>query len=208
MQFAEAAKQIVEAGRWLDARSWAPATSGNYSIRLDADRIAITASGRHKGRLIPDDVLVVDYDGGTSDARAPSAETPLHTLMYRLIPSLGAVLHIHSVHSTVLGMVLSGKTELELEGYELLKALPGIATHEARVSLPIFENTQNMAALARSVTERWKAGQTGQTGPSVGYLIRGHGLYTWGSTMEEAMRAVEALEFLFACELERRRMPP
>ncbi len=193
----EATRQIIEAGRWLDARGWTPATSGNCSMRLDAERVAVTVSGCHKGRLTENDVTVVDYDGKPIDGRRPSAETPLHTLMYRIDSSFGAVLHVHSIHSTVLGLELAPRRDLELSGYELLKAFPGIATHEARVVVPIFDNTQDMSALARDVTERWSKA------PFFGYLIRGHGLYAWGRTMDEALRSVEAFEFLFACELER-----
>jgi methylthioribulose-1-phosphate dehydratase len=202
MQLAEAAAQIVEAGRWLDARGWAPATAGNYSIRLDAAQIAITVSGRHKGRLTAEDVMIIDYDGAPIDDRRPSAETPLHVVLYRIDPTIGAVLHTHSVQSTVLGLLSGGRTALELEGYELLKAFPGISTHEVRVSVPIFDNTQDMSLLARSVAERLRKG------PCFGYLIRGHGLYTWGPTMEDALRSVETFEFLFACEAERRRFSP
>jgi methylthioribulose-1-phosphate dehydratase len=199
MQLSDAAAQIVAAGQWLDARGWAPATSGNYSVRLDDLRIAITVSGRHKGRLTSADVMLIDYDGRPIDEGRPSAETPLHAVMYRLDSSVGAVVHTHSVHSTVLGLEAGGRGALDLAGYELLKAFPGIATHDTSVSVPIFDNTQDMLALSRAVAQRWVA-------PCPGYLIRGHGLYTWGATMEEALRAVETFEFLFACELERRKL--
>jgi methylthioribulose-1-phosphate dehydratase len=200
MHISEAASLIASAGQWLDARGWAPATAGNYSIRLDPWHIAITLSGRHKGRLTVADVMLVDYDGRPTDPRRPSAETPLHVVMYRLDPSVGAVVHTHSVHSTVLGLESDRRGALELKGYELLKAFPGISTHDTIVSVPIFDNTQDMVSLAGSVTERWK------NAPYPGYLIRGHGLYTWGTTMEEALRFVETFEFLFACELVRRNL--
>jgi methylthioribulose-1-phosphate dehydratase len=205
VQLSEAAAQIVDAGRWLDARGWAPATAGNCSVLLDSGRIAITVSGRHKGRMTADDVMVVDGDGSPIDDRRPSAETPLHAAMYRLDTSLGAVVHTHSVVSTVLGRVL-GRGEpdrgaaIDLEGYEQLKALRGVSTHEGVVSVPVFDNTQDVASLARTVEERWRGR------PYVGYLIRGHGLYTWGTTMQDALNAVETLEFLLTCELERRKL--
>jgi methylthioribulose-1-phosphate dehydratase len=202
MHFPDAAQQIVSAGRWLDARGWAPATAGNYSVRLDREHIAITVSGCHKGRLEASDVMAVDYEGRPIDQRRPSAETPLHCVMYRLDPTLGAVVHTHSVLGTIWGLGPDRAGAVDLEGYELLKAFPGIATHETRVSVPIFDNTQDMAVLAQSVAERW------QRGSCHGYLIRGHGLYTWGTTMEDALRSVETFEFLFSCELEKRRLRP
>jgi methylthioribulose-1-phosphate dehydratase len=200
MQFSEAAEQIVEAGQWLDARGWAPATAGNYSVRLDAKHIAITVSGRHKGRLTPADVMIVDYEGRAVDERHPSAETPLHVLMYRVAPTVGAVVHTHSIQSTVLGMTAPQRSDIPLAGYEMLKAFPGIRSHEAAISVPIFDNTQDIDSLAKRVGERL------QNDACYGYVIRGHGLYTWGPSMQEALRSVEALEFLFACEAERRRL--
>jgi methylthioribulose-1-phosphate dehydratase len=200
MQLSDAAQQIIGAGRWLDARGWAPASAGNYSVRLDASRIAITVSGRDKGRLTADDVMVVDYDGRPMGPKRPSAETALHAVVYRLDSAVEAVVHTHSVFSTIIGLEGERSSTLNLQGYELLKVLPGIATHDTTVSLPIFDNTQDMDALARSVVDRWRGGCF------LGYLIRGHGLYTWGSTMDVALRAVEALEFLFACEMERRKL--
>ncbi len=201
MQFSEAAEQIVEAGQWLDARGWAPATAGNYSIRLDAGHIAITVSGRHKGRLTPADVMVIDYEGRAVDERRPSAETPLHVLMYRVAPTVGAVVHTHSIQSTVLGMTAPQRRDVQLAGYEMLKAFPGIRSHDAAISVPIFDNTQDMDSLAERVGERLR------NDACYGYVIRGHGLYTWGPSMQEALRSIEALEFLFACEAERMRLP-
>jgi methylthioribulose-1-phosphate dehydratase len=201
-----AVQGLIDAGRWLDARGYAPATSGNYSMRLGPGRILVTASGKHKGRLGPDDFVIVDEDGhpvdGSGDSASPSAETPLHVLMFRLDPRIGAVLHTHSVCATVLSMLLEGASTLELTAYEMLKAFPGISSHTARVSLPIFENGQDIPLLAREVEARWRQE------PFPGYILRGHGAYAWGETLPLALRSAEALEFLVACELERKRRVP
>lgn len=190
--------EIVEAGRLLYARGQVPATSGNLSARLGAERVAITASGRHKGMLRPEDVLVVDLEGRPvgSELR-PSAETLLHLQLYRRSAEVGAVLHTHSLPTTLLSRLVG--TAVELAGYELLKALRGIGTHDTRVVVPVFPNTQDIAALARQV-DAYMAG-----GEAVwGYLISGHGFYTWGRDMQEALRHLEAFEFLFECELRAR----
>lgn len=200
MQLAEATEEIVAAGRWLDARGLAPATSGNYSVRLDERRVAITVSGRPKGRLAPEDVVVLDESGRPSDARRPSAEAALHLALYRRAREVGAVLHVHSVTSTVLSLLLRGEDRLVLQDYELLKAFPGIDGHEAELVVPILENLQDRDELARAAIERLR-GELGH-----GFLIRGHGMYAWGASMEAALRAVEAFEFLFTCEIELRRV--
>jgi methylthioribulose-1-phosphate dehydratase len=191
----EAVEAIVASGRRLDSRGLAPATSGNYSVRVDARRIAVTVSGRHKGRLTRDDVMLVDDKGGALENKKPSAETGLHTLVYELFPQVNAVLHVHSV--PVVTRHLPTATEVVLRDYEMLKAFPGITTHETVVGIPIFANSQNIPALAQEVRDRLR---NGAAPPA--YLIRGHGAYGWGRDMEEAERVIEALEHLLTCEIE------
>lgn len=203
-RYAVAAQSIVDAGQFLYRQGWSPATSSNYSTRIDPEHIAITVSGRHKGELGAGDVMVVDLQGRPvqSDCR-PSAETRLHTVLYELFPEVGAVLHTHSVKATVLSRLVPAGQALELQGYELQKAFAGVTTHESVLSVPVFENTQDIDALA-GATAAWFRDHPGQPG----YLIRGHGLYTWGRTMAECLRHVEAFEFLFECELETMRARP
>ncbi|OHY72534.1 methylthioribulose 1-phosphate dehydratase [Marinobacter sp. AC-23] len=203
-RYAVAAKSIVDAGCFLYGRGWSPATSSNYSARIDSEHLAITVSGRHKGQLSAGDVMVVDLQGRPvqSDCRA-SAETLLHTALYQVFPDAGAVLHTHSVNATVLSrLVLAGEL-LTFEGYELQKAFDGVDTHNSVVTVPVFENTQDIEALARE-TREWFLEHPRQPG----YLIRGHGLYTWGKTMADCLRHVEAFEFLFECELATMRIRP
>lgn len=192
--------ELIRAGRFFFERGWVPATAGNFSARLDARHVAITVSGRHKGELGAEDFLVVDLDGQVrSEGKKPSAELPLHLQLYRRDEAVGAVLHTHSLSATVLSRLQ--RDVLVLEGYEVSKALRGIGTHEARVELPIFLNDQDVPRLAARV----QAHQAGH--PELhGYLIAGHGLYTWGRSVEEACRHVEAFEFLLACEIELRRL--
>jgi methylthioribulose-1-phosphate dehydratase len=202
MSVDEAIEAIIASGRRLDARGLAPATSGNYSVKLGDGRIAITVSGRHKGRLGRDDVMLVDEDGIALEGKKPSAETALHTVVYRLYPQANAVLHVHSVPVVVLTRHLPRACELVLEGYEMLKAFPGVTTHEVSVRVPIFENSQDIAALARAVdADARQRASSGRTQVPM-YLIRGHGAYGWGKDLEEAERVIEALEHLLSCEIE------
>lgn len=192
-------RQIIDAGRFLYARGWSPATSSNYSARLSPEQALLTVSGKHKGELGIEDVLATDMAGlSLEPGKRPSAETLLHTQLYRFDARIRAVLHTHSVNATVLSRVTAGD-RLVFEGYELQKAFAGIHTHQSQVVVPIFDNDQDIARLAGQV-EPWLA-----THPEcVGYLIRGHGLYTWGASMSDALRQVEAFEFLFECELKLR----
>ncbi|WP_416311547.1 methylthioribulose 1-phosphate dehydratase [Pseudomonas sp. W03] len=189
-------QQIIEAGRFLYGRGWSPATSSNYSARLAADRALLTVSGKHKGQLGVDDLLETDLAGNSLEpGKKPSAETLLHTQLYAWRTEIGAVLHTHSVNATVLSRLTPGD-RLELEDYELQKAFAGVTTHEGRVTVPIFDNDQDIARLAAKV-QPWLDAHP----DCPGYLIRGHGLYTWGPRMSDALRQIEAFEFLFECEL-------
>ncbi len=192
--------ELIAAGRAFDARGWMPATSGNLSARLADGRIAITASGVHKGALDADGILLLDPDGHAEAAGPrPSAETALHLTIYRRDPALHAVLHVHAPAATVLSRL--HRDEVVLHDYELLKALAGIETHEAHITLPVFPNDQDIPRLAARL-DAW----LDTRGTTHGCLIAGHGLYAWGRSVAEARRHVEALEFLFDCELRQHRM--
>ena len=197
----ELAGEIIVNVRELSARGWTPATSSNFSHRLDDRHAAITVSGRDKGKLRETDIMVVDFDGNAvgSDHR-PSAETLLHTQLYRRYPEIGCVLHTHSLVQTVASRLFAGAGHVRLEGYELLKAFRGNETHETAVDVPVLPNSQHMPTLAAQVDALL------DKGPMWGYLIDGHGLYAWGRDMGEARRHLEAFEFLLGCELELRRL--
>ena len=190
---------IIDAGRFLYGRGWSPATSSNYSARLNDAEVLLTVSGKHKGELGISDLLAVDMSGcSLEEGKKPSAETLLHTQLYRWKPDVGAVLHTHSVNATVLSRVCLSDS-LVFADYELQKAFSGIATHESQVLVPIFDNDQDIQRLASRV-QPW----LDEHPDCVGYLIRGHGLYTWGAQMSDALRQIEAFEFLFECELKMR----
>jgi methylthioribulose-1-phosphate dehydratase len=200
-QLHHAASEIISNVRELAAAGWTPATSSNFSRRLDDRHAAITVSGRDKGRLTEDDIMVVDFDCNAvgSDER-PSAETLLHTQLYRRFPEIGCVLHTHSLAQTVASRLYAGAGHVTLEGYELLKAFEGNTTHDAQVDLPVLANAQDMRTLAAQVDALLDS-------PAMwGYLIDGHGLYTWGRDMAQARRHLEAFEFLLNCELELRKL--
>lgn len=196
------ADAIVETARDLAKLGWTPATSSNFSMRLDSHRAAITASGRDKARLTRDDILVIDMDGQLQhgDGR-PSAETALHTQIYRFQPDAQAVLHTHSRTQSVASRFFADDRVVRLEGWELLKAIDGIDSHDSVLELPVFPNTQHMPELVARVDAWRDAGK-----PLHGYLIDGHGLYAWGTSMAAARRHLEALDFLLACELDLKRL--
>lgn len=195
VEFHQQALVLCAIGQECYQRGWSPATSSNYSVRLNANTCALTSSGKHKGRLQPEDILVVDMQGKALRAGKPSAETLLHTQLYRHAANIGAVLHTHSPASVLISRVLQHENALVLENWELLKALSGITSHAVRIEIPIFENDQDIAALAQKVAVHM-AQQTIHA-----YLIRGHGIYTWGENMDECFRHLEALECLMGYEL-------
>jgi methylthioribulose-1-phosphate dehydratase len=194
------AAELVESTQELAQRGWTPATSSNFSMRLDEKHAAITVSGRDKGRLTEADIMAVDLQGqAVNPAQKPSAETLLHTHLYARFPDIGCVLHTHSMNQTLASRLYAEQGFIRFEGYELIKAFRGQNTHDTHYDLPIFPNTQDMPALAAQVEAKL------DQGPLWGYLINGHGLYAWGRDMMEARRHLEAFEFLISCELETRK---
>ena len=196
------AREIAAAGRKLGALGLTPATSSNFSMRLDPAHIAITISGRDKGALSADDVMVVDMLGHAVGTGArPSAETLLHTQIYARFADANAVLHTHSRTQTVASRLYAGAGVVRFVGYELQKAIAGHISHEQAIELPVFPNTQDIPKLVACVDTWIKTDK-----PLYGYLIEGHGIYTWGRNMTEAERHIEAFEFLLGCEMDLRRL--
>ena len=199
------AEALCAVARWCSERGWVPATAGNFSFRdSETGRIFITASGLDKGAITPADLLEIDREcrvlAGPASLKLgkPSAETSLHGVIYRRFPGAGAIVHVHTVWNTVLSDRFAADGAVPLEGYELLKALSGVATHEYREMVPVLENSQEYVGLAtelEATLERFPECH--------GVLLRKHGLYTWGESVAGARRHLEALEFLFEVEARR-----
>ncbi len=187
------AEDIITVGRELYSHGWLYATSGNLSTVLEDYplEIAITASGAHKGKMDESDILIVDSEGKPKSGDGkPSAETLLHLSVVKSTGA-GSVIHTHSVWSVALSRKFSADGFVRLNGYEMLKALDGIKTHQTEEKIPIFENTQDMAALSGLVSSHLN-----EHPETHGFILKGHGLYTWGNNLKEAARNVEAIEYL------------
>jgi len=197
---------VIEAGRQAAGRHWVPATSGNFSVRIDQSRIAITSSGVDKGALTRSDVLIQDL--GRKLQPGSSAEAELHVRRYSDDPGIGAIFHIHGPCSTVIGQAHARARSVKLKGWELQKALAGVKTHATTVEVPVFANDQHVARLSDRVADRFAEPVPPGAHRAPGYLLAGHGLYAWGRTAKEAARHLEALETLFNYVLMQRTCKP
>lgn len=186
---------LSECGAEFYRRGWVLGTSGNFSALIAREplNLCITASGNEKGGLTTDHFLEVNADGQvTGGDGKPSAETLLHLAIYRLRPGAGSILHTHSVWGTILSDAFFENGAIEIEGYEMLKGLAGVTTHEHRELVPIVENSQDYIALSHVIENVLKDNPDAH-----GVYLRRHGLYTWGKDIAEAKRHIEIFEFLF-----------
>jgi methylthioribulose-1-phosphate dehydratase len=186
---------LSECGAEFYRRGWVLGTAGNFSALIDREPInlCITASGNEKGGLTGEHFLEVNGDGQvTGGAGKPSAETLLHLAIYRLRPDAGSILHTHSVWGTILSDMHFENGAIEIEGYEMLKGLAGVTTHEHREILPVVENSQDYIALSHVIEN-----VLNDNSDIHGVYLRRHGLYTWGKDITEAKRHIEIFEFLF-----------
>jgi methylthioribulose-1-phosphate dehydratase len=192
--FVQIASSLTSIAGGFYTRGWLVGTSGNLSAVVDREplRLAVTPSGVDKGELIPAQVLLIDEQTRVvSDHLAkPSDESPLHVRIVKE-RGAGAVIHTHSIWNTILSDLHAADGGLAIEGYEMLKGLQNVKTHQHREWLPIIENSQDMLALAENISDT-----LGKHKDAHGILLRGHGLYSWGSDLQQAKRHVEILEFL------------
>jgi methylthioribulose-1-phosphate dehydratase len=195
MNFKELSESLSLAGYEFYRRGWVLGTSGNFSAKISDNplRITVTASGNEKGALDETHFLEIDDNADVLQGFGrPSAETMLHLTIYRMCRNVGSILHTHSVWGTILSDLFYTNGAIEIEGYEMLKGLSGIKTHEHREVVPIVENSQDYIALSHVFDNVLREN------PHIhGFYLRRHGLYTWGKDIAEAKRHIEVFEFLF-----------
>lgn len=201
-RISELSQSLSAFGATAHARDWVPATSGNLSARIDENTALMTISGSHLGHLQNTNFMPVNLQNEPQGPGRPSAETGLHTMLYRQDANIGAVLHIHSARATVLSM--REERSLRFSGYEILKAFPGIETHDCSAEIPIYPNDQDIPRLVQHIeaahTEAANE-STQQAKQLPAFLIAGHGIYAWGEDVASTANQLEALDFLFQCAL-------
>jgi methylthioribulose-1-phosphate dehydratase len=195
LQSTDTTQQLAEAGSEFYRRGWVLGTSGNFSAVLARNpfRICITASGLEKGKLDDNGFLELDENSDViRGSSKPSAETAVHQTLYRVLPDTQSVMHTHSVWGTILSDHFFDRGAIEIEGYEMLKGLAGVKTHEHKEVVPIIENSQDYDLLSGQIENVVRSNERIH-----GIYLRRHGLYTWGETISEARRHIEIFEFLF-----------
>lgn len=192
--FLQIAANIASIASGFQARGWALGTSGNLSavVQRDPLRLAMSPSGVDKGEMLAEQILMIDEHAAviSNHQAKPSDESPLHIRIVKE-RGAGAVLHTHSIWNTILSDIHAAQKGFFIEGYEMLKGLEGVSTHEHREWLPILENSQDMLALADSIGDTLRTHKDAHA-----FLLRRHGLYSWGRDLAQAKRHVEIIEFL------------
>jgi len=187
----QAAEELTSTMKLLHQRGWCDGTGGNFSVVLERQplRLLMAPSGVDKGSVDPEDLIEVNNSGEVIRGRGKaSAETLLHLRIIQCCRA-GAVLHTHSIAGTLLSKMEQTSGCLNLEGWEMLKGLKGVTTHDTSVSVPVIANNQDLQKLSDSAVTRLKEAPHG-------LLVSGHGLYAWGDDLKEARRHTEILEFL------------
>ncbi|MFP4599088.1 MAG: methylthioribulose 1-phosphate dehydratase [Persicimonas sp.] len=190
-----AAEAMIRDAAAFYGHGWMLGTSGNLSVRLGEGRFLVTASGRDKSRLNPEDFLERAVDGEQPEAPRgvePSAETEIHEVIYRHLPQAGAVYHVHEPHAAFCSQRDDDIGSTIMAGAEMIKGL-GIWDEDPRVRVPILANHFDVSKIATDIGVYLSA-----TKPRVpGVNIQSHGIYAWGETPFEAKRHVETFAYLF-----------
>src|SRR5215208_5385974 len=172
--FYQLASNLASVAKSLHARGWLLGTSGNLSavVQRDPLQLAMSPSGIDKGELTANQVLSIDENARIVSQHngKPSDESLLHIRIVKE-RGAGAVLHTHSVWNTIFSDLHAPHGGVTIEGYEMLKGLQGVNTHEHSEWLPIIDNSQDMPALAETIAQALAQNQAAH-----GFLLRRHGL--------------------------------
>jgi methylthioribulose-1-phosphate dehydratase len=188
--------QLCTLSRWISAKQWAPAGSGNFSIRSSEQSCLITRAHKDKGELSPHDLVQISWSRGEAEFGADAAPSALlHVALYQQFPTAKVVLQTQSVAANVWSRLIKADHYL-FSGYELQSVITQQLAQQQSCSLAIIDANQPKPLQATEISRR-------ASELSSGLLIRGHGLYVWGESLEHTKRQLEAWEFLISCELER-----
>jgi methylthioribulose-1-phosphate dehydratase len=185
--------KLTEIIRLYNSKGWSPATSTNYSFKVSKDdsNFYVSKSGVDKSEFCEEDFILVNQHGemvSEINNVKPSAETKIHATIYRLFPKTCVILHSHSIESVFVSQKF--ENEINFEGYEIQKGFEGQTTHEAKISVPILENSQDMDLFCRNLMDR-KLDFICHS-----FIIKKHGTYAWGDDLFSAKRHFETLEYL------------
>lgn len=187
--------ELIAAASHFYRQGWMVGTAGNLSARLADESIWITASGRSKGDLTPNDFVRVDargqiLDRGDADAK-PSAETAIHQALYRRFPEAKACYHVHSIEANLASRHVDGDV-LPLPPLEMLKGL-GVWEENPQCTMPIFDNDFDVSRIADRIEHHFQT----EVPQVPALLIRDHGVTVWANSTQKAFHAIELVEYIF-----------
>lgn len=165
------AKKMWEAGLVVGS-------AGNVSRRVGADRIAITPTSVPYESMTADDVVIVDVASGeTVDSqRAASYELPMHLVVYRSRPDVGAIVHTHAPYVTTLSI--------------LHRPLPPVIDE----MMVYFGGTVEVADYAFTGTELVGTNVVRTLGDRMGVLLANHGNVCIGRDLAHALHIAMVME--------------
>jgi methylthioribulose-1-phosphate dehydratase len=189
-------EELAKVIRDYNLKGWSPATSTNYSFKDELNQIWVSRSGVDKSEFKSDDFIKINSSGEAMEELTnirPSAETLIHCFIYQMFPETKVILHSHGVNPVLVSSI--EKSEVSFEGFEIQKGFEGQKTHLNRITIPIFENSQEMTLFEKELV--YKQSQLSNHC----FIIRKHGTYAWGKSLFEAKRHLETLDYLCECKL-------
>ena len=170
-------ESIAEIGRRMYDRYLIAGTDGNISCRLPDGSFLITPSGKAKGRLSPEDMVVIDEGGGIISGNGkPSSEFRLHTRIYSVRSDINAIVHAHPIFCTAYASAGKPLTA---------SILPEIVLTVGDIPLANY-GTPSTSELPDSVEELIESHDA--------ILLRNHGVVVAGANLEEAFNRLEIVE--------------
>jgi L-fuculose-phosphate aldolase len=171
------ARDFLDVCKRLYSKGFVAASDGNVSVRMDNGKVLCTPTGRNKGDLKADDLVLIDMEGKVLDGTSqPSTEIQMHLLYYKQRPDVRAVVHAHPPYCT--GFATTGE------------GLTGCVLPEIVVSL----GTIPLAPYATPSTAEVPESILPFVNKHDVIMLRNHGVVASGSTVLSAYYALEKTE--------------
>lgn len=178
MRYLKERKEVMDTAKEISKAKLVSGTWGNVSIRIENEPlIVITPSGMTYSTMTVEDMVLMNLQGKVLEGDwKPSIETPLHTSIYKSRPDVNAIVHVHSLYTTIFAVARQNIPVIIEETAQVIGHEIEVADYANCGTKELAENTTQALGSKRAV------------------LLANHGLVGVGKTAADALKICSVAE--------------